>query len=445
MRLRITLSLALLAVPTAVGAQTPSESTAVVGAAPVADIPAAVRAVLGHPTLNDASIGMYAVSLPDGEVLLDSNADQTFAPASVTKLFTTAAALWKLGGHHVWQTPVAYRGTLRDGRLDGDLWVLGRGAPDLVEERLWVAAQWIAEQGLTTITGDLIVDDRYFSGPVYGAGWPGGRQVTEAYHARVTALMANYAAERGDDGWNAVEDPPLHFGGRLAAVLELAGVRIEGPVRRPLPEELEQVAAPDFSGSDTGRRTVPASLTHLYDIGSEPLGRLVMDVNKFSNNVMAESLLRALGAIEYGAPGTDAKGAAVVAEFLEDELGIPAESFAQSDGSGLSAQNRFSPAQVVRLLSYAENDFHVGPELLASLKHSGLDGWNPAPFRYAPLRGELRVKSGHIRGVNTLGGFLHTSSDRVVVFAFMVNGHRAQQWEIDQRMAELTSALIRDF
>jgi D-alanyl-D-alanine carboxypeptidase/D-alanyl-D-alanine-endopeptidase (penicillin-binding protein 4) len=438
---RAAVFLAALLAPATLGAQ----AAAPPPTAASVDLPPAIRDVLGHPSLNGATVGLHAITLPEGEVLLSQNAGQTFAPASVTKLFTTAAALWKLGGHHVWRTPVAYRGTLDGDRLDGDLWILGRGAPDLVEERLWVAARWIAERGLTTITGDIVVDDRYFSGPVYGAGWPGGRQVTEAYHAAVTALMANYAAERGDDGWNAVEDPPLHFGNRFAEILGLAGVTVLGPTRRPLPDELQLVAAPDFRGADTGRRTVPEPLSHLYDIVSEPLGRLVMDVNKFSNNVMTESILRALGAIEFGAPGTDAKGVAVVAEFLQEELGFPADSFDQADGSGLSSQNRFSPEQVVALIRYAERDFHIGPELLASLKHSGLDGWNPAPFRYAPLKGELRVKSGHIRGVNTLGGILHTDADRQIVFAFMVNGHRAQQWEIDQRMAELTSALIRDF
>ncbi len=124
---------------------------------------------------------------------------------------------------------------------------------------------------------------------------------------------------------------------------------------------------------------------------------------------------------------------------------MPLAGFVQADGSGLSRDNRFTPQQVVGLLEYADGDFHIGPELLASLKVSGLDGWSPAPFKYEPLRGELRVKSGHIRGVNTLGGLLHTEDDRLIVFAIMVNDHRAQQWEIDQRMAEITAALITDY
>lgn len=408
-------------------------------------LPAAIEAVLQHPTLAGARVGLLALRLPDRAVLLSRNADQAFAPASVAKLFTTAAALWKLGGHYIWQTPIAYLGTKRDGRIEGDLWILGRGAPDLVEERLWIAAQWLVQDGLTEIDGDIVVDDRYFAGDPYGRGWPGGRQVSEAYHAPISALMANYAAQRGDDGWNAVADPPIHFGTRFAALLGKAGVRVSGTVRRPAASELAAVPGPDFSGTTVGRESVPAPLVSLYDIASEPLARLVMDVNKFSNNVMAETVLRTLGAIEYGAPGTDTKGLAVVTEFLQDQLGVPMSSYLLVDGSGLSPQNRFTPVQIVNLLEYAGRDFHVGPELLSSLKISGLEGWNAAPFKYAPLKGELRVKSGHIRGVNTLTGFLHTEQDHLIVFAFMINDHHAQQWEIDQRMAEMTVALIREF
>jgi len=220
---------------------------------------------------------------------------------------------------------------------------------------------------------------------------------------------------------------------------------VRGIVRRPLPDELAQVPAPEFSGSDLGLGSVPRPLTGLYAIESEPLGRVVMDVNKFSNNVMAETLLKTMGAVEYGSPGTTTKGLAAAARVLGEEIGLPLNSYVQADGSGLSRLNRYSPFQVMSLLQHVRTDFHVGPELMASLKLSGLDGWNPAPFRQPPLLGEARVKSGHIRGVNTLSGFIHTASDRTLAFVAMVNDHRSQQWEIDQRMAELVDILIRDY
>ncbi len=227
------------------------------------------------------------------------------------------------------------------------------GAPDLVEERLWIAASWLAESGLADITGDIVVDDRYFDAERYGNGWPGGRQVHEAYHAAISASMANFSARRVDNNWAAVDDPALYLGERLQDLLGKAG------------EELSRIPAPIFDGTDLGRASVPPPLTWLYDIESEPLGRLVMDVNKFSNNIMAESLLKTLGAVEYSAPGTAATGLAVVARFLLDELDLPVNSYVQADGSGLSSLNRFAPSQVVELLTRAQRDFHIGPELLA--------------------------------------------------------------------------------
>lgn len=408
-------------------------------------LPAAIAQVLGHPALRGARFGLIAAFVPDGEVLFSYNAEELFAPASVAKLFTTAAALWHLGPHFVWETPIAYSGYRADEVIRGDLWVLGRGAPDLVEERLWITAQAIHDEGIARVAGDIVVDDRYFDDERYGKGWPGGNQLQEAYHAPISGLMANFAARRGDDGWESVQDPALHFGERLKDLLGHAGVTVEGVVRRPLPEEREAVPAPRSAGTELGAASVPPSLAPLYSIQSEPLGRLVMDINKFSNNVMAESVLKALGAIEYGPPGSATKGLALVTRFLEEEAGIPLNSYVQVDGSGLSPLDRFSPAQVNRLLVHVYGDFHIGPELISSLKLSGLDGWNPAPFKQPPLAGELRVKSGHLRGVNTLSGFLHTRSGRVLAFCAMVNDHRSGQWEIDQRMAEIANILIRDY
>ena len=420
------------------GAQTDDSSTFI-------DMPAGVARVLEHPSLAGARVGIQVAVLSTGEIVLSHRADDLFVPASVTKLFTTATALSRLGAHFVWRTPLAYAGTRRGNTIDGDLWVLGRGAPDLVEERLWIAASWLAEDGITAITGDIVVDDRYFDAERYGNGWPGGRQVREAYHTAISESMANFSARRVGNEWAAVDDPAIYLGERLGDLLGKAGIEIGGAARRPGPEELGRVPGPAFDGTDLGRASVPSPLTWLYDVESEPLGRLVMDVNKFSNNIMAESLLKTLGAVEYEAPGTATKGLAVVARFLQDDMDLAVNSYVQADGSGLSNLNRFAPSQVVGLLTRAQRNFHIGPELIASLKLSGLDGWNPAPFRSGPLRGELRVKSGHIRGVNTLSGLVHTDSGETLVFCAMVNDHRAQQWEVDQRMAEIATVLMRTY
>ena len=98
-----------------------------------------VATIIAHSTLDEATIGIFAIDLDSGEVLIDYAADELLAPASVNKLFTVATALWRLGPAFVWQTPLAYTGErLGAGgeTIAGDLWALGRGAPDIVEEQL---------------------------------------------------------------------------------------------------------------------------------------------------------------------------------------------------------------------------------------------------------------------------------------------------------------------
>ena len=410
-----------------------------------AGLPAEMSRVLGHTTLRDAHVGILVVDVVADEVLVAHNADELFAPASVNKVFTAAAALWRLGASFSWQTPIAYRGErLGENRktITGDLWVIGRGAPDTVEEQLWLAARGIRNQGVERINGDLVVDDRFFDAERQGEGWPGGSQTSESYHAPISALMANYAAVREGDEWVAVPDAALHFGERLRELLGFAGVDVEGRVRAPNAAELESVPPPIDADPENSRVGLSEQLELIYTIHSEPLGRLVLDVNKFSNNVMAETILKTLGAVEYGPPGTATKGLAVVARFRGEILGTPLTAYVQADGSGLSNRNRVTPREVVELLDHAYSDFHLGPEFVSSLKISGMDGWNPRPFRDPPLVGEMRLKSGHTRGVNTLAGYAHTEGERTVAFCVMINGHRSQQWEVDQRVAELAQLIL---
>jgi D-alanyl-D-alanine carboxypeptidase/D-alanyl-D-alanine-endopeptidase (penicillin-binding protein 4) len=408
-------------------------------------IPERLEQILDSPTLRGSRVGIVVRDAASGALLAERDGNGLYAPASVTKIFTAATALSQLGPAFVWQTPITYRGEIVEDTIEGDVWVLGRGAPDTVEEQLWLAARAIQRRGIARIAGDIIVDDRFFDAQRHAEGWPGGIQTREAYHAPISALMANYSAYREGNDWRAVPDAALYFGERLSELLGFAGVAVGGEARYPTVEEEATIPPPLDAMPDDARAGLPDGLTLLYTIRSEPLARLVMDLNKFSNNVMAETILKTLGAVEYGVPGTTTKGLAAVARFLDEELDTPLNSYIMADGSGLSDLNRFSPQQVVDLLIRTYSDFHVGPEFVSSLKLGGLDGWNPRPFRDPPLVGEMRLKSGHIKGVNTLSGYAHTGSGRVVAFCVLINDHRSQQWEIDQRMAEISQVLLESY
>ena len=128
----------------------------------------------------------------------------------------------------------------------------------------------------------------------------------------------------------------------------MAGVSVRGTVRHPTTTEAEIHSPPTMVDTVIDGEVLPLGLHHIHTIESEPLGRLVMDIHKFSNNIMAETLLKTLGAVAYGPPGTATKGLAQVSRFLQETLDIPLNSYVQVDGSGLSRLSRFFPPPSTR-------------------------------------------------------------------------------------------------
>ena len=144
--------------------------------------------------------GMLVVDLATGRPIFERNPDQLFCPASVTKLFTTAAALVDLGADYRFRTPVVRRGEVKDGTLAGDLILVaqgdlslgGRTGPDgallfadgdhsyddgdLVPcdplAGLVHLAREVQSSGIRTVTGDVIVDDRRFEAALSSGSGP---------------------------------------------------------------------------------------------------------------------------------------------------------------------------------------------------------------------------------------------------------------------------------
>ena len=373
-----------------------------------------------------------------------------------------------------------------NGIVVGDLILKGGGDPWLVKERFWLLLRELRQRGIQRIEGDLVIDDSLFDDAAIARHTLDGR-VHRAYNTRPSAVLTNFAVtlfrirRTGEKLAVDVEPPAVTLrvqnqviplsgtcAGRIGGIKmdvvsqgpEQTTVRFHGKypptcgehrrLRRVLPHHqyvygLFRSLWEEMGGSQTGGwRTgqVPEKARLWVNFKSVPLSAVTRNINKYSNNVMAEAILKTLGAADYGYPGTASKGLAVVAKFRNEALGTSLTNYVQADGSGLSNLNRVSPRQVVELLQHAHSDFHFGPEFVSSMKISGMDGFNPRPFRDPPLVGELRLKSGHIRGVNTLSGYAHAESGRTVAFCIMINGHKSQQWEIDLRVAEL-SKIIR--
>jgi D-alanyl-D-alanine carboxypeptidase/D-alanyl-D-alanine-endopeptidase (penicillin-binding protein 4) len=174
---------------------------------------------------------------------------------------------------------------------------------------------------------------------------------------------------------------------------------------------------------------------------SVPISQDITLINKISQNLHAELLLRTLGKV-HGADGSLAEGARVVRQFLIN-AGVDDNDFFFYDGSGMSPDDRIAPRALTQLLAFAARQ-PWGPALRNSLPIAGVDGTLFDRFNNSPLKGRLWAKTGTHNEANALSGYLTASSGRTIAFSILVNGHRpgsnAELQAID-RIAEAIAAV----
>jgi serine-type D-Ala-D-Ala carboxypeptidase/endopeptidase (penicillin-binding protein 4) len=382
-------------------------------------------------------------------------------PASLTKLITTYAALDILGPSWTWNTPVWLHGTLRhpgsDGVLDGDLVIQGRGDPTLVLERIWLLLRHVRQLGVREIHGDIVLDRGAFD--IVEAP-PGGfdGEPLRPYNVGADALLLNYKSllltftpDAAQGRASVASEPPL-AGVRVDDSVTLSGapcadwhaalrpdwsdasrVRFAGSFPASCGEKLWSIAYAEprsynaralaglwaeLGGVLSGgvRDGVAPASAPSFEVASPPLADVVRDINKYSNNVMAQQLFLTLGLMQRGA-GTPDNAREVLREWLAGRLGAAAEDTLLDNGSGLSRETRLSAQVFARLLQQAWAS-PVMPELIASLPVSGLDG--TLRRSQAPL-GRAHLKTGSLRDVAGVAGYVLGASGRRQVVVAIIN------------------------
>ena len=426
---------------------------------------------LRQPHLRGATVAILVESVATGEVVYEHGADLSLVPASNMKVITAAAALSVLGPDYRFETVVSTDASELGPTLSGNLYVRGTGDPSIVSEELWKLAESVRALGIERVEGDIVLDATYFD-----SASTTSRVVAEgdrAYHARTGALSLNFnsiavhttpsdragapavvtlsprtsfvelvggvstgrsrsssnlSVRREFKGgrnvlnvsgnvpagsgtrvhYRSLDDGLRYFGAVLREFLESAGVEIGGTVRAG--------AAPDDA------RTL---VVH----ESKPLSLIVRDLNKFSNNFVAEQLLKAMAARVYGAPGTTAGGVDVLSGHLL-AAGADSGSFHIEDGSGFSRNNRLTPRAIVAVLRRAMSDFTSSYEFAASLSVSGTDGTLSDRMGYPELQSVVRAKTGLLDGVTAISGIMENGSGEKVLFSIMVNGFECEAWRV---------------
>jgi D-alanyl-D-alanine carboxypeptidase/D-alanyl-D-alanine-endopeptidase (penicillin-binding protein 4) len=226
----------------------------------------------------------------------------------------------------------------------------------------------------------------------------------------------------------AVEEPAQHAAALLAGLLADRGVKISGKARA--------VHAPDTLPATAAPRTVLAE--HM----SVPLGDAVKLINKISQNLHSEMLLRA-AARQNGLWNTPED----LEKFPEDfyaAAGIAPEDVVQADGSGLSRRDLVTPRAVAALLKYAKQQpwFET---YYASLPVAGEDGSLEDRMKSTAAVGKIHAKTGSLEHVRTRSGYAVTPGGRRLIFSFLSNNISGKNHEATDALDGLCVAMIEEF
>ncbi len=424
-------------------------------------LPPAVEAALRRAQVPIESMAVVVQEAGGGgRALLTHQAQALMNPASLTKLWTTAAALDTLGPAWTWATPVWIQGNLRDGVLEGTLTIKGTGDPKLVVERMWLMLRRVQQWGVREIRGDIVLDRSAFSAAEAGPADFDG-EALRPYNVRADALMLNYKAvvytftpdaERGV-AWVQV-DPPM-AGQRVDSQVSLSKgpcedwrgalkanfsdrtrVRFAGTYPAACGEQAWPLA--DADGATYNARMVeglwremggrltgtvregfaPTDAKPSFELKSPPLLEAVREINKFSNNVMAQQLFLTLALVRNpGQPATPELARDTLRKWWADRIGELPNGVALDNGSGLSRATRMQAQGLARVLQVG----YASPwmsELMSSLPVSGVDG---TLGRSKSAVGRAHLKTGSLRDVAGVAGYVLSESGRHLVVVAIIN------------------------
>lgn len=422
-------------------------------------LPPEVDAALARAKVPRDAISVLVVDADGGAntaARLSHRATASMNPASVMKLVTTVAALDLLGPAYTWSTPVYVEGAVREGTLYGNLYIKGLGDPKLVLERLWLLLRRLQGIGIQSIAGDIVLDNSAFEVPDVDPGQFDGEPL-RPYNAAPDALLINYKSvvmtftpDRTASLAQVQYDPPLAGVSMQATVPLITGdcgdyrgalradfsnparIRFLGSYPASCNEKVWPVAYIDPKSyavravqgmwQDMGGKlagtvrmgAVPPTVVAgkpAFEASSAPLAEIIRDINKYSNNVMAQQVFLTLGNGNFDV----ARGN--VMRWWKGRFGTDDGPLLEN-GSGLSRQERISAQALGRLLQSAYQS-PVMSELMSSLPVSGLDG----TLRRMKSRtgASAHLKTGSLANVVAVAGYVDASNGRRYVLVALIN------------------------
>ncbi len=391
----------------------------------------------------------------DDDEVLAVNAKEKKIPASVSKILTSFAVLKRFPLGSKFYTRVYFD--------QKNIYLKGGGDPGFVSENMWFLANELTRSGIKTIPGDLIIDDTLFDQVRFDDSRE-DKRVDRAYDSPVGAMSFNWNAvnvfvrpgEAGqkarafvdpDTGYFELRNETKTVSGAAKKELvvsisnESKTIVVSGEISTGSAEKaiFKSVSEPDiWSGvnfkvflkqrgieikgvTKAGKVSVSADL--IATLESKNLSYILADMNKFSNNFVAEMLTKNLAAGEDKTNASLKDGVDVIRAELNG-IGLNVNDFEVYNPSGLTRKNKLSSHALNRVLLAIKNDFSIYPTFLEGLPIAGVDGTLKRRMKGSVAQGWVRAKTGYLNGVVSLAGYASRRDGNVLTFSFLYNGPR---------------------
>ncbi|NYI71424.1 D-alanyl-D-alanine carboxypeptidase/D-alanyl-D-alanine-endopeptidase (penicillin-binding protein 4) [Naumannella cuiyingiana] len=392
-----------------------------------------VRERLAAAGRTGGQTGAVVIDAGSGEQVYAADGDRPMIPASTLKLLTTAAVLGALGPEHRFATSVVL-GDGAEPAADATpaatpapprrIVLVGGGDPYLaggdprtdrgsIGELAGETAEALKAAGATKV--DLDFDTSLFAGPAWNETWPDG------YRDQVTPISALWLDGGVRSDGTRPGDPAKEAADAFAKALRGSGIEVGKVAAGAAPDGAEAIAR----------------------VESMPLALIVERVISTSDNNAAEILLRQVS-VAGGGDGSFADGEAAAARVLRP-LGAWSDAVRMRDGSGLSRENRLPTEVLTRALGLGVSGDPKFRSLLTGMSVAGAEGTLRQRFvedGTSAGRGEVRAKTGTLRQVHTLAGYVVARDGTLLVFAFMVNNDAVQNDYANRTWLEKMSAAL---
>lgn len=451
------------------------------------DLRTAIEPLIAN-TLPAAQIGITVMEAMSGQVLYDRQGFEVFTPASNAKLFSGAAALYQLGPDYRFKTQVAIKPKhLHDATYGGDLYWQFNGDPSFKKSHIAELVKKIKDKGIKKISGNIVIDNTRFKGPVYAPGWSVD-DLNWYFSAPITSIIIDQNAvgvnltpskQLGKKAATSLADkslkPFIKLNANVKTVtqkkaqyhcqlnvnvdnrnhISLSGcwpmsykskymrIAVKNPrdfAERLIRAELKKQHISWHGKFKLGKRPKGAKVIATHE--SRPLKSLIYTLLKDSNNIYAESFTKTLGA-EIGGAGTFQQGSNAIANILHKKANIDFTKLKLVDGSGGSRYNLISPRQITRLLYVIYNTNDINTLYRDALPLSGKNGTLKERMKSFDLTGNIYAKTGTLTGISTLSGYMKTHSGRNVVFSIMINHIVNQEADAKMLQSQIASALYQ--